>query len=321
MRVLITGAEGFAGSHLAEHCLALGDEVWATCRNGAKVTNLAPVIDQLTLRVGDLAQPQFLRSLFEEARFDVVFHLAAISFLPEAGGSPVQAYEVNLLSGIRLLDHVRTLQPHVRVVLASSAEVYGAVKPELMPIVETLPFAPANVFAAGKAALELAAAPYVSIYGLDLVLARPFNHTGPRQRPDFVCSSFAEQVARAEAGLQSSISVGDLSARRDFSDVRDIVRGYRLLAQKGERGQAYNLASGHSVPVQLVLDTLLQLARVKNVEVKVDQARIRPTQVLDVRGSIEKIQQRTGWKPEIGLEKTLRDSLNWYRDWIARERK
>jgi GDP-4-dehydro-6-deoxy-D-mannose reductase len=320
MRILITGAEGFAGSHLVDYCLSQGDEVWGTCRPGARASNLTHRLDNITLRVGDLAQPDFPRDILREARFDVLFHLAAISQVHDAQKEPARSYEVNLLGGIHLLEAVRTQSPQTRVVLASSAEVYGPVKPEFLPVVETQPFAPANIFAAGKAALELAAHPFVQTYGLHVVIARPFNHTGPRQRADFVCSTFAEQIAQVESGSEPVIHVGDLSPRRDFSDVRDIVRGYRLLGLQGIAGEAYNLASGTSETVETILNTLVQLARVK-VEVRQDPTRVRSTQVMDVRGSHEKIKAATGWTPEIPLSRTLRDLLNWHRDQLAARKK
>jgi GDP-4-dehydro-6-deoxy-D-mannose reductase len=316
MRILITGAEGFAGSHLVDHCLAEGDDVWGTCRPGARTSNLTQYLDQITLRVGDLSQPDFMRGILREAHFDGIFHLAAINIIHDAQKEPARTYEVNLLGGIHLLEAVRTQSPTTKVMLASTAEVYGPVKPENLPVVETQPFAPANIFAAGKAALELAAHPFIATYGLSVVIARPFNHTGPRQRPDFVCSTFAEQIARVELGGEPTIQVGDLSAKRDFSDVRDMVRGYRLLVQKGEKGEAYNLASGKSASAEWVLNTLVQMARVK-VDIRPDPKRQRDTQVMDIRGSYEKIKAATGWQPELPLEKTLRDLLNFHRDRLS----
>ncbi|HLX63279.1 MAG TPA: GDP-mannose 4,6-dehydratase [Planctomycetota bacterium] len=314
MRVLITGAEGFAGSHLVDYCLSLGDDVWGTCRPGARTANVAHQLDHITLRVGDLTQPEFLRGVLRESKFDALFHLAGISYVKDAEREPAKTYESNLLSGIHLLEAVRTLSHQTRVVMVSSAEVYGPVAQEKLPVREDYPFAPpVNIFAAGKAALELAAHPLITMYGLHVVMARPFNHTGPRQRADFVCSTFAEQVAKVETGGEPVIYCGDLSPRRDFSDVRDIVRGYRMLALQGAKGEAYNLATGTSVTVKEILDILVNMARVK-VEIRPDPARLRgANQVMDVRGSIDKIKAATGWLPEIPLEKTLRDLLNWHR--------
>jgi GDP-4-dehydro-6-deoxy-D-mannose reductase len=277
-------------------------------------------LDQITLRVGDLAQPDFMRGTLREAHFDLLFHLAAISVIHDAQREPARTYEVNLLGAIHLLEAVRTQSPRTRVVIVSSAEVYGPVKPENLPVTESQPFSPANIFAAGKAAMELAAHPFVHTYGLHVVIARPFNHTGPRQRPDFVCSTFAEQIAQVEMGAEPVIRVGDLSPRRDFSDVRDIVRGYRLLALHAANGEAYNLASGTSVTVEHVLNTLVQMARVK-VEVRRDPSRVRETDVMDVRGSYEKLKAACGWSPELPLEKTLRDLLNWHRDRLVPQRR
>lgn len=318
MKILITGAEGFAGSHLVDHCLNEGDEVWGTCRPGARTNNIAHQLDHITLRIGDLTQPEFLRGVLRENQFDALFHLAGISYVKDAEREPAKTYEANLLSGIHLLEAVHTLSPNTRVLLVSSAEVYGPVAPDRLPVTEDYPFAPpVSIFAAGKAALELAVHPLIKIYGLHVVLARPFNHTGPRQRADFVCSTFAEQIAKVENGAEQVIHVGDLSPRRDFSDVRDIVRGYRMLALQGVKGEAYNLATGVSAEIREILDILVNMARVK-VEIRQDPSRVRgANQVMDVRGSIEKIKAATGWTPIVPLDKTLKDLLNWHRSQLA----
>jgi GDP-4-dehydro-6-deoxy-D-mannose reductase len=237
MKVLITGSEGFVGSHLVEHCLAHGDEVWGTCLPGQPLANLAAHLDQITLRIGDVTDPRFIGRILAEARFDAFYHLAAISFARKAEQDPQRAYVVNLLSALYALEAVRLHQPGVRVVLASSAEVYGHVPLERMPIGEDEPLHPANLIGASKAALEMAAGPYTRSHGLNIVIARPFNHTGPRQSIDYVCSSFARQMVEVESGLTGEILVGDMAPRRDFSDVRDIVRGYRLLALSGKSGE------------------------------------------------------------------------------------
>jgi GDP-4-dehydro-6-deoxy-D-mannose reductase len=320
MRVLITGAAGFAGSHLAAQCLAQGDEVWGTCRPGEQTTNLSSILDHVTLRLGDIARPDFVKSILEETRFDALFHLAGITFVPEGEQFPTRAYEVNLLGGVHVLQATVQSQPHLRVILVSSAEVYGQVPPERMPVTEEQPFAPVNILAAGKAALEMAAHPFIHTYGLQVIIARPFNHTGPSQRPDFVCSSLALQVAKIEQGSEPAIYVGDLSAKRDFTDVRDIARAYRLLALHGQPGQAYNLASGKSISVQALLEMLIHMCRVK-VDIRTDPTRVRKTQVMDVCGSYEKIHRCCGWKPEIPIEKTMRDLLNWHRDVLLTTRK
>lgn len=317
MRVLITGVSGFAGSHLAEHCLEQGDEVWGTCHAGAKIANVASILDRLTIRVGDISDGGFLRGVLSEARFGALFHLAALTFVPEVEQAPRRAYEVNMMGGFQLLQAALEVQPQVRVILVSSAEVYGRVPPEGLPVKESQPFAPVNALAAAKAALEMAAHPFVHTHGLHVVVARPFNHTGPRQRPEFVCSSLALQVARFEARQETTIRVGDVSSKRDFSDVRDVVRAYRLLALHGQKGEAYNLASGQSVSIQRVLELLTQMTRVK-AGILVETERVRPGEVSDAYGSYEKINRCAGWRPQIPLEKTLRDLLNWHRDQLLR---
>lgn len=317
MKVLITGASGFGGSHLVEHCLACGDTVWGTVKPGESVENLDHVLDQVTLRVGDLLDQNFLRAVFEESRFDIVFHLAGIAFVPFAQRSPIQTFNVNVMGTVHLFDALQHLTPQTRVLLVSSAEVYGDVDQESMPILESYPVAPKSVLASSKAAAEIAAQTYLRSFDLPIVIARPFNHTGPRQLPDFVVSNFCQQIAQIEAGRQPVLLCGNLSARRDFCDVRDIVRGYRTLALKGQVGKAYNLCSGKSVAIADLLDKLLALARV-NVRVEQAQDRMRPVEVPDIYGSAQLIYDEVGWRREISFEKTLKDILNYHRDSIAR---
>lgn len=317
MKVLITGASGFGGSHLVEHCLACGDTVWGTVKPGESVQNLDHVLDQVTLRVGDLLDQSFFRSVLEEARFDIIFHLAGVAFVPFAQRNPIPTYNVNILGTVHLLEAIRSESPSTRVLLVSSAEVYGDVMQAEMPILESYPIQPKSVLASSKAAAEVVAQTYIRSFDLPVVIARPFNHTGPRQLPDFVVSNFCQQIAQIEAGRQPVLLCGNLSARRDFCDVRDIVRGYRTLALKGKIGKAYNLCSGKSVAISDLLDKLLALARV-NVRVEQSGERMRPVEVPDIYGSAQLIYDEVGWRREISFEKTLKDILNYHRDSIAR---
>ncbi|MGH7143754.1 MAG: GDP-mannose 4,6-dehydratase [Planctomycetota bacterium] len=317
MKVLITGASGFGGSHLVEHCLACGDTVWGTVKPGESVQNLDHVLDQVTLRVGDMLDQSFLRKVLEEARFDLIFHLAGIAFVPFAQRNPTLTYNVNVLGTVHLLEALRNLSPQTRVLQVASAEVYGDVEQAAMPILETHPIKPKSVLASSKAAAEIVAQTYIRSFDLPIVVARPFNHTGPRQLPEFVVSNFCQQIAQIEAGRQPVLLCGNLSARRDFCDVRDIVRGYRTLAIKGKVGKAYNLCSGKSIAIADLLDKLLALARV-NVRVEQAQERMRPVEVPDIYGSAQLIYEEVGWRREISFEKTLKDILNYHRDTIAR---
>lgn len=314
MRILITGIEGFCGTHLAGYCLSRGDEVWGTVLAGGSAESLGHLTERLTLRVGSITDSEFVASILQEHRFDAICHLAAISFVPEAEANPKRTYDVNLMGGIHLLEAVRRIAPETKLLLVSSAEVYGRVGENDLPIREQCPLKPANIGAACKAALELASKPYSVSYGCHVVIARSFNHAGPGQGPQFVCSNFAEQIARIEAGQQPPVvKVGDLSAKRDFTDVRDIARGYRMLLEKGTSGEVYNLACGKSCQISWMLEYLVSLARIK-VKVEVDPSRVRPIEVKEIVGSNEKIKKEIGWEHEIKFEKTLKDLLNWHRD-------
>ena len=217
-----------------------------------------------------------------------------------------------LFRSIYLLEAVRRISPRIKVLIVSSAEVYGSIKPENLPVNETHPLCPKNITAASKAALEQAVRPYIQLHDLQAIIARPFNHTGARQDTNFVCPSFAEQISVVEHLQHPVIRVGDIDVIRDFSDVRDIVRAYRLLIQKGTVGEIYNVASGVGRSIRDVLSTLLNLARL-NVEIVVDPLHMRKIEVRELYGDITKIKTETGWTPKIPFETTLRDLLNYHR--------
>ena len=214
MRALITGTEGFVGSHLVEHLLEQGDEVWGTIYEKNSASRLAHVIDQITMRVGDLSDPGFIRSILQSVNIDVIYHLGGMTFVPSANENPIEAYRVNLMGSIYLLEAVRRISPKIKVLLISSAEVYGRVEPESLPVSEDQPLRPGNTTAAAKAALELAARPFIELYGLKIFIVRPFNHTGSRQDTNFVCPSFAEQISVVEHLQHPIIRVGDLDVIR-----------------------------------------------------------------------------------------------------------
>jgi GDP-4-dehydro-6-deoxy-D-mannose reductase len=324
MRVLITGAAGFVGRHLARHLRAAGHTVVGLDSPLHPEALRWSEDAGLDLREADVADRHALFSRLAEVHPDAVVHLAAVSSVADSLRDPLLTWRVNLTGTLNLLDAVREHTPGARVLVVSTSEVYGRVLPEAQPITEDHPLRPVTPYAASKAAADLAAFQYAAAYGLDVVRVRPFNHTGPGQSDRFVCSNFARQVAELEkravrdeasaAAGALSLRVGNLDAERDFTDVRDVVRAYELALLKGERGAVYNLAGGRPRPVRWVAETLVRLARVR-IEIVRDPARERPVDLPLVCGSADRFAALTGWQPAIPLDQTLADLLD---DWRRR---
>lgn len=319
MRVLITGFTGFVGSHLADHLLERGDcEIHGLYRWRSRMENVNHLLDRVHLIEGDIADAAATRRALEISRPDWVFHLAAQSFVPTSWTSPNETLDVNVRGQINLFEAARQLKMNPRIQIACSSEEYGLVHADELPIREENPLRPLSPYAVSKVTQDVLAYQYHQSYGIDTVRTRGFNHTGPRRGHVFVCSNFAHQVASIEAGLQDAvIRVGNLDAQRDFTDVRDMVRGYVLALEKGEPGGCYNICQGKAYRIREVLDLLLDMARLE-VSVEEDPERMRPSDVPVLQGSAERFRERTGWEPRIPFEQTLRDLLDYWRDRLAR---
>jgi len=305
-RAFVTGAEGFAGSYLAERLLEEGIQTTGTCRPGVD-----PLTDQIDLIPCDITNRAALEEALRTARPDVVFHLAAVSFVPQSRQDPAAVVAINVGGTVNLLDAVRRQAPQARVVFISSAEVYDPFQSDAMS--EDQAPAPASVYGATKAAGEGFVRAYGRTFGLDGVMLRPFNHIGPRQSADFVCSAFARQIAWIEAGrLEPILRVGNLEPRRDFTDVRDMVRAYWLAAQFCEAGVPYNVASGQAHPIREALEILVGLSQVP-IEVQPDPARLRRGESSLRLGEASPFRRLTDWQPEIPFERSLADTLDWWR--------
>jgi len=318
MRALITGAGGFVGAHLCAYLLAHTDWELLGTVYPRPVEAQRPE-PRLRLQYADLRDPEGVRALVDEAQPDYIFHLAAQSFVPTSFADPWDTLENNIRAQLNLLEAVRRLDREGRgavtvpLLVIGSNEEYGAPQPEELPHTEESPLRPNNPYAVSKVAQDFLGLQYHLAYGLPVVRVRPFNHTGPGQSPRFVVPAFASQIARIEAGLQEPVMrVGNLDAARDFSDVRDIVRGYHLAVTRGEPGEVYNLASGRPQSVRNLLETLLGYSQAK-IRVEIDPERYRPVDVPVAYGSAEKFRQRTGWMPQIPFEQTLRDTLEYWR--------
>lgn len=312
MRALVTGARGFAGSHLVEALLAAGHEVVASDRALPEALPGGAVSAELDVTDGDACW-----DVLTAQRPDAIFHLAGVAHVAQAESDPDTCLAVNVDGTRNLLDACLAGHAHVRVLLVSSAEVYGRVDPANLPVVEVHPLRPGTLYAASKACAEMHAHHAVA-RGLHVVVARAFNHIGPRQSDAFVAAAFAHQVARIEAGLQEPVvRVGNLEAVRDLSDVRDTVQGYLAALLRGEPGDVFNVTSGARVRIRDLLDTLLALSSVA-IRVEVDAALLRPLDVPEFHGSGAFLAARSGWAPTFDLRRTLSDVLDYWRATVSR---
>jgi GDP-4-dehydro-6-deoxy-D-mannose reductase len=318
MRVLITGITGFAGSHLAEYILASHPEaeVFGTVRWRSPLDNIAAIRDKVRLIEADLKDMVSLKAALAEARPDRIFHLAAQSFVPTSWRCPTETFAINVLGQINLFEAVLALDLKPRIQVAGSSEEYGQVFSDEIPMKETNPLRPLSPYAVSKVSQDLLAFQYNKSYGLRTVRTRGFNHTGPRRGDVFVTSSFAKQIAEIEKKKRPPvIRVGNLEAKRDFTDVRDMVRAYWLALERGVEGEVYNIGRGQSFAMNEVLDLLMSLSRAK-MEVKVDPARLRPSDVPVLLADSSKFVALTGWRPMIPFKQTILDLLNYWRERI-----
>jgi GDP-4-dehydro-6-deoxy-D-mannose reductase len=296
VHAFLTGGAGFVGQWLQEHLSASGDEVDA------------PEVD-----VTDGAA---LREVVLTAKPDAIYHLAAISNVGESWDDPVRTLEVNATGTLNLLEAARALARPPTVLLVCSAEVYGQVATEDLPLTEDAPLRPVSPYAASKVAAEFLGLQAYLAHQLPVVRARAFNHIGPGQAPTFVVSSLARQIAEVERRGGGSVMVGNLSTRRDFTDVRDVVRAYRLLVERGTAGDVYNVCSGQAVAVEEVARRLIALAHA-DLQLEVDPARVRKVETPVLLGSPAKLAAATGWAPERLLDDTLADVLAAWRQELA----
>jgi GDP-4-dehydro-6-deoxy-D-mannose reductase len=319
MKVFITGGGGFAGSHLAEYLLEQGHEVVALVRPDSKPRNLQHLLSKIRVVSGDILDLARLTALIKETHPQRIYHLAALSSAVNSFQIPGLAYDVNFTGTFNLLWAWRQTQRDGRFLSVSSSQVYGSVSERELPLREDAALRFANPYAASKAAAELLALDFFRSYGLPIVRVRPFNHTGPRQDSSFVCSSLARQLVEIELGMRDpAVKAGNLKVTRDFSDVRDIVRGYHLALEKGQPGEVYQLCSGHPVSLESILASLTASAS-KRVPILVDESRLRPKDAPTMWGDPSKAERVLGWKPQHNLQSTLLDLKQYWEDFIRRQ--
>lgn len=305
MRVLITGASGFAGGYLAQACAQSGDDVTGVSRSGA----IPPGAGEG--RSLDLQDAVAVQKMIRELRPEVVYHLAALSSVGRSWTEPAETLQNNLTSASAMLEGLRLEAPGARIVWVSSCEVYGT--SAHLPIKENAPLKPANPYAVSKAAGELLAGMHADAYGLNVICARPFNHAGPGQLPSFLLSSLARQAAegRGAGGQSLRIVTGNPDTRRDFTDVRDTVRAYRLLGAQASGG-IYNVCSGRSISAAEQVQLIAEILSPLEVEHIVDPARVRAHEVMDLRGANDRVRRATGWQPEIPFRRTMLETIEWW---------
>lgn len=307
MRALVTGATGFVGRHLV-HCLV--DHGWEVIGLGSRP---APEVPGAEPVVCDLLDADHTARVIGRYRPEYIFHLAAQAYVPKAVAAPAATLINNAVAQINVLEACRAAALDPVVLVVGSGEVYGDARPEEMPLTEEQPFRPTNPYAVSKIAQDMLGLQYHLSYGMRIVRVRPFNHIGPGQSDRFVVANFARQIAEAEAGhTEPVLLVGNLDAQRDFLDVRDVARAYELVTRPDLAGEVYNVASGVGYSIRSILDRLLALARVE-ITVVPDPARLRPADVPVLVGDATKLRRATGWAPQIPIEQSLADALEYWR--------
>jgi GDP-4-dehydro-6-deoxy-D-mannose reductase len=316
MKALITGISGFAGSHLAEFLLDKEYKVFGTFYDKSTFSNLNGFIDKIRLFECDIRNYNDLKQITKKVQPDEVYHLAAISFIPTSFENPKLTFDTNFYGTLNLYESVKELKISPKILFVGSADEYGLIKESDLPINEDCPLKPLNPYSISKVSADFLSYFYFRNYNINVIRVRPFNHIGPRQSPEFVCSDFAKQIAEIENGLKEPIiKVGNLEAKRDFTDVRDMVRAYWLAIQKGELGEVYNICSENIVYIKDLLNKLLSMSK-KNVEIRKDFKKFRNLDIPLFLGDSTKFKKQTNWKQKFLFRKTLQDILNYWRNKI-----
>ncbi len=313
--ILITGGTGFVGSHLVEALLELGHENIHVTSYSDKTNLVHQLLLDTQIHKINLTDQESTFKLIKEVQPDQIYHLASLAAVGKSFENTKEVLDNNTQLQLNILEGVKQFSPQTRILVIGSAMEYDLTNEhphhDVNAVSETYPLGPASPYAVSKAMQDLLSFSYAQSFGLDIVIARPFNHIGERQSPDFAISTFAQQIVEVENQKQAKIKVGNLTAIRDFTDVKDMVKAYILLMEKGQAKQTYNIGTGQGFTIQQVLDMLIHLAKVK-IEVEIDSSRMRPSDIPIAVANPEKI-KRLGWQPSINLEKTLERVLSYWR--------
>lgn len=317
-KALITGITGFAGSYLAEHLLSTKKiSVSGTYLLEEGLKNVNAIRSKLNLVKVDLSNEKNVLDIIKEVSPSVIFHLAALTSPADSFKNPTETLTNNISLQINLMEAVKKLNLlNTKILIVSSGEIYGIVEKEDLPIDEETPMMPTNPYSVSKIAQDFLGLTYFLSYNLKIIRVRPFNHIGPRQSPQFVVSSFAKQIAEIEKEKRVPIlKVGNLEAKRDFTDVKDMVRAYATVMEKGRIGEAYNIGSGTSYKISDILNKLVSMSSYK-IKVEKEEGLLRPSDNPELICDATKFVKLTGWKPEVPIEKTLKDTLDYWRNII-----
>ncbi|MCC7446160.1 MAG: GDP-mannose 4,6-dehydratase [Anaerolineae bacterium] len=316
MKILVTGAGGFVGGHLLTYLNNQSKgELYGTLGQDVErrpaLVALCPNLWTL-----DLRDPAPIRDILAAVRPDQIFHLAGQAYVPRSFEDPWDTLETNIRGTLNVLQAVRDLALPARVLVVGSAEVYGAVKPEYLPLNEDSPLAPTSPYSVSKVGQDMLALQYTLAHQVFTVRTRPFNHIGPGQNNRFAVPNWASQIAEAEVGRRDPVVyVGNLSAARDFTDVRDVVRAYAMALDNGKSGEVYNVCSGQAYTMQSIMDRLVSLSRIP-IEVRIDPERFRAVEIPVLKGSFRRLHEQTGWEPQIPIDQSLRDVLDEWRQHV-----
>ncbi|WFR56308.1 GDP-mannose 4,6-dehydratase [Anaerocolumna sp. AGMB13025] len=309
MKALIIGGAGFVGYYLTDHLL--NDCGWSVAVT--KLENEIIEQDNISIYDLDILDKKAIFAILNEVHPDYIFHLAAQSSVSLSWKNPALTIDVNIKGCVNVLDAVKELDYKPRILLIGSGEEYGYVLPDEIPINENNHVRPGNIYAATKACQNMIGKIYSDAYQMDIIMVRAFNHIGPRQSPMFVVADFCKQVAEIEKGLREPvIRVGNLDVKRDFTDVRDVVRAYSLLIQKGHASETYNVGCGNAISIKEILQRILTHTKV-NIKVDVDRYKLRPVDIPLIEADIRKLHDCTAWNGIINLDRTILDTLEYWR--------
>lgn len=314
-KVFITGISGFVGSHLADYLVDQNTfEISGTYLSTRSLSNLSLVKDKISLHQLDLLDMEKTADLINNIKPDYIYHLAALPGVGDSYVRPLETVKNNVGAEVSVLEAVKNAKLTPRILVVTSADMYGKVKPEDIPIDEDTPFNPTNTYAVSKIAQDFLALQYFNSYNLSIIRARPFNHIGPRQTEGFVVADFAKRIVDIEKGNSEPVlKVGNINTRRDFTDVRDIVKAYGLLIEKGTLGDVYNIGRGQSYKISDILDMLIKNSKTK-IDIETERDLLRAEDAPERICDTTKFVTLTGWKPTISIEQTLKDTLDYWRN-------
>lgn len=316
MRALITGITGFAGGHLTQILLDRKDEIFGVARDQG--VGLSHLNQEITPVIADLQDFEVVNTLLADVRPDAIYHLAGQAFVPTAWADPWSTLENNIRPQLNILQAMVKQKSKARLLIVASNQVYGPVTADQLPVNEETPLRPDNPYGVSKVAQDILGLQYFLSHGIDVLRVRAFNHIGPRQNPVFVSASFARQIAQIEAGLtEPVIRVGNLEAKRDFTDVIDVMRAYTLLVDYGEPGEAYNVGTGRAYSIRYLLDVLLSYTH-QEIKIEQDETRMRPSDISVIYADNSKLRSTTGWEPTITFEDSLKHVLDYWREEVKK---